>query len=160
MDKKSVSSKSEINQEQKLFEPEFEWIEDSLRKLRFIREGFSNLDEGEEDMWAEMIEGVLPGIVGNLECGIFRAKRKIIAKYIIGRQTVPQTAINTPVSAVKGLYTTVQGIFLLREGGRQGISKKEDAALPDHPHCDLLWISGRSRKLGAEPARMRRTANV
>ena len=64
MDKKSVSSKSEINQEQKLFEPEFEWIEDSLRKLRFIREGFSNLDEGEEDMWAEMIEGVLPGIVG------------------------------------------------------------------------------------------------
>ena len=100
MDKKSVSSKSEINQEQKLFEPEFEWIE----------------DEGEEDMWAEMIEGVLPGIVGNLECGIFRAKRKIIAKYIIGRQTVPQTAINTPVSAVKGVYTTVQGMFLLSEG--------------------------------------------
>ena len=49
-------------------------------------------------------------------------------------QTVPQAAIIRPVSAVrgcirpctgnKGLYTTVQAMFLLREGGRQGKSKK------------------------------------
>ena len=78
MDKKSVSSQSEINQEQILFKPEFEWIEDSLRKLRFIREGFRHLDDGEEAMWAEMIEGVLPGIVENLECGFSELKEKLL----------------------------------------------------------------------------------
>ena len=35
--------------------------------------------------------------------------------------TVPQTATNRPQSAVKGVYTTVQAMFLLREGERSGL---------------------------------------
>ena len=88
MDKKSVSSKSEKNQEQVSFEWEFESIEGSLRKLNFIREGFKDLGDGEEDLWAEMIECVLPGIIENLEDGFSGLQGKL--------------SINRPQSAVKG----------------------------------------------------------
>jgi len=59
------------------FKWEFDCIEDALRKLKFIREGFYHLDEDEEGMYGEMIEGVLPGIIENFEGGYSELKKKL-----------------------------------------------------------------------------------
>jgi hypothetical protein len=60
MDKKPVPSKSEINQEKVSSEGEFGQIEDSLRRLEFIRPVYMNFEDGYEDLWSGMIEDALP----------------------------------------------------------------------------------------------------
>ena len=77
MAKKSVSEKSDTNRESGSMEWDFWHIEDALRKLVFIQKGFSNIDDRDEDLIADMFEGMLPGIVTNLEAGFKGIKEKV-----------------------------------------------------------------------------------
>jgi hypothetical protein len=67
----------EENKEQASFEWEFDCIEDSLRRLNFIKDGYFHVDEGEEGVYGQMVEGVLPGIIVNLEAGFSELREKL-----------------------------------------------------------------------------------
>ena len=66
------------NEKKESFEYELEMIAYSLRRMQFIRDGFRNLDDGGEALYAEMIEGVLPAIVESLGGGFSILKEKLL----------------------------------------------------------------------------------